>query len=386
MPRGGDHPATAAFDVIVVGGGPAGASAAIALARRGLTAAIVERHAAPRPRVGETLPPSARDPLEALGVWRRFIEGEHAQAAGNRSSWGSDDLEEVHFIRSPYGHGWHLDRARFEAMLLEAAEAHGVTLVRGARLDAASYRSSRWRIRGAGRTLEARFAIDASGRGALLARACGAKRVSIDRLVGVALFLDAKAGGRDPQGPFTLIEAAEDGWWYSAPLPGGRLVVSCMTDSDLAARASLRDLDGWLAAARRTRDTWQRIGAYSLAGTPPRLGSANTARLDTVAGPTWLAAGDAAVSFDPLSSQGIVTALESGIDAAEAIEAHLDGEAGALSRYAAIVAARYRDYLVERARFYGVERRWPDAPFWRRRQGHRHLLPAAPVHAHATIA
>jgi flavin-dependent dehydrogenase len=386
MSRAAGHSTAAAtFDVIVVGGGPAGAATAIALAGRGLRAALVERDVAPRPRVGETLPPSARTPLEALGVWPRFAEAGHEPAVGNRSTWGSDRVEEAHFIRSAYGCGWHLDRPGFEAMLLAVAEERGVTLVRGAQLEAARHDGSIWRMRAA-RTLEARFAVDATGRNALLSRICGAKRISIDRLVGVTVFLGPRGGGGDPEGKFTFIEAAEQGWWYSAPLPGGRLIAACMTDGDLAARMA-GSLDGWLAAARRTWATQRRLDAYALpGGTAPRLWSANTARLSSVVGPGWLAVGDAAVSFDPLSSQGIATALESGIEAAEAIDAHLAGDAAATSRYAAAVSARYRLYLVERARYYGAEGRWPRSPFWRRRQGHRTLTRAAKVHEHATIS
>jgi flavin-dependent dehydrogenase len=357
------------LDAVVVGGGPAGAAVAIALARRGLTSAIVEREEAPRARAGETLPPSARLPLEALGAWPRFVQAGHEPAAGNRSSWGSEHVEEAHFITSAYGPGWHLDRPRFEAMLLELAEAQGVHVLRGTQVDAVSFDGEAWRV-SAGQPLEARFAVDASGRSAFLARICGAERTSIDRLVGAVMFLE-KRGGEDPEGRFTRVEAVELGWWYSAALPGGRLAVACMTDGDLAASAGLREAEGWLAAARAAPDTFRRIGAYALPGAPPRLWSANTSRLSSVVGPGWLAAGDAAVSFDPLSSQGIVTALESGLEAAEAIRAHLAGDGAALSRYAARVTARYRDYLVERARYYGAEGRWPGAPFWQRRRGHR---------------
>jgi len=360
------------LDAIVVGGGPAGAATAIALARRGLSSAIVEREEAPQARAGETLPPSARLPLEALGAWPRFVQAGHEPGAGNRSSWGSERVEEAHFITSAYGCGWHLDRPRFEAMLLELAEAQGVQVLRGVQVDAVSFDGEAWRV-SAGRPLEARFAVDASGRSAFLARICGAERVSIDRLVGAVMFLEP-GGGEDPEGRFTRVEAVELGWWYSAALPGGRLAVACMTDGDLAAGAGLRGVEGCLEAARMAPDTFRRIGAHAPPGGPPRLWSANTSRLGSVVGPGWLAVGDAAVSFDPLSSQGIVTALECGLEAAEAIEAHLSGDGAALARHASRITARYRDYLVERARYYGAEGRWPDAPFWKRRQGHRAAL------------
>jgi flavin-dependent dehydrogenase len=73
------------------------------------------------------------------------------------------------------------------------------------------------------------------------------------------------------------------------------------------------------------------------------------------------------VAFDPLSSQGLLNALFPGLAAAEAADSHLRGDAGALRRYQdtiAVIVATYRQHL---AQWYGMERRWPEAPFWKRR-------------------
>jgi flavin-dependent dehydrogenase len=342
------------FDVVAVGGGPAGTATTLALARRGFKTALVERTEDPPPRAGETLPGAVRNALLHLGVLDRFLADDHDPAVGNRSCWGSDEVEEVHFIHSAYGTGWHIDRQRFERMLLAAAEESGVTLVRGASLDALSFDGSTWRVRAGSSELNARYVIDATGRASTVARICGADRVAIDQLVGITAFFSSN-GADDPQGKFTFIEASEHGWWYSAPLPGARLVVAYFTDSDLA------DVAQWNALLPKY--TRERIAAYTLA-VPPRVASANTARLSSVIGPAWLVVGDSAVSFDPLSSQGILSALESALDAAQAIASNQ------LDRYAELVTERYRDYLVNRARYYAVEKRWPDSPFWMRRQKH----------------
>ncbi len=368
--------ARGAFDVVVVGAGPAGAATAIALAQRGLTAAIVEPSAAPVLRAGETVSPAVRAPLEALGVWEAFAGDGHDPAAGNRAHWGSPEAGEMHFIASPYRSGWHIDRRRFETMLLGAARARGVTIFHGHQLEAVSEGGDGWTVRIPG-VLRARFLVDASGRASALAPICGVDRVSIDRLVGATMFLQARERSSrrraDPDGLFTVVEATQDGWWYSAPLPQGRLVVACMTDADIATRVALRDADGWLAQARGTRATIDRIASYVLHGTP-RLAPANTSRLSSVVGPSWLAVGDAAVSFDPLSSQGIVTALECAVDAAGAIGQHLCGHRSALPAYALRITKVYRKYLVERAQYYGAERRWSTSAFWQRRQAHIEVL------------
>lgn len=78
-------------------------------------------------------------------------------------------------------------------------------------------------------------------------------------------------------------------------------------------------------------------------------------------GPNWLATGDAALSFDPLSSQGILTAITSGILAANAfLEEDLDG-------YSTYLDATYDAYLKNLSEYYDLEQRWPDEPFWSRR-------------------
>lgn len=360
------------FDVIVLGGGPAGAATAITLRQRGLRVAIVEARTAPQPRVGETLPPGVRLALEKLGVWQQFASDGHDPAVGNRSYWGSAHSAEISFIAAPYGSGWHIDRCQFESMLLAAAQARGVQLFMGRRLQACVGGLTGWRLQ-IPEALRARFVVDASGRAAVLAQAGGAERVAIDALLAATMFLapcgQSEGTRMDSAGKLTLIEATETGWWYSAPLPDGRLVVACMTDADLAKGASLRTLSGWMRGAGRAPATFERISSYVVQGAP-QLSMANTARLSSVLGPAQLAVGDAAVSFDPLSSQGIITALACAIDAGESIYAHLHGTRNALMGYADRITQIYRQYLVERALHYGLERRWSDAVFWQRRQRH----------------
>lgn len=352
--------------MLIVGGGPAGAATALALRRSGRSVVVLECSRRPRERVGECLSPAARRPLEALGVWDAFLADGHLPAAGMRSHWGGAEAREAHFIRNPDGPGWHLDRRRFDARLLSGAAAAGADVLAGEAPEAVSFDGRTWRIRtSSGRRIAARVAVDAAGRGAPLARMAGARRVALDRLVAIAAFLPA-----DPDAAFdrfTLVEAAAEGWWYSAPLPDGRRVVGFFTDADVAPRVrGPADFRRSLGRAPATAARVRRLPP----GTAPRVVSAATSRLTAVAGQAWLAVGDAAAAFDPLSSQGLETALSSALRAADAVTRHLAGDPDALPAYPSHVRETWRRYLYERARVYEREARWPDAPFWKRRRAH----------------
>jgi flavin-dependent dehydrogenase len=89
--------------------------------------------------------------------------------------------------------------------------------------------------------------------------------------------------------------------------------------------------------------------------------------LSTVAGTNWLTVGDAALSFDPLSSAGIAKGLRWGIGAAAVIRRQLDGERGVCTIYQREVYTAFNDYLRTQATDYRMEARWPQSTFWRRR-------------------
>jgi len=302
-------------DVAIAGGGPAASAAAIALRRHGLTSAIVERGDGSGARVGESLAPAVKPLLDALGL--DLARDGHLPCHGHRSIWGSDTPAEMPFDLSPYGHGWHLDRRRFEERLAELAGVPRLTNTRV--LDI----KSGWRVITDRETILADFLIDATGRRAAIARRLGARIVRDDTLFAHVFFIDAAIDDS-----YMQIEAAEDGWWYRAPIPGGRTVAMFVSDHRTHATKTL---------------------------------DASSFRLDRVAGPRWLAVGDAATALDPLSSHGLGNALFTGMRAAEAIVS------GDFAAYENAVDSVWRAYLSRRRELYAAERRWPSSPFWAKR-------------------
>ena len=362
----------AEIDVAVVGGGPAGSATAIALARAGLRAAVIEAAGYGAFRIGETVPADLRGALRELGIWEAFAkdcgENAHLPSAGNASAWGSDELLVRDALFDLRGHGWHLDRRRFDAMLAAEAKRAGARVWTRTRLTGWQRKGGEWSLALAGPEAPARltaaFLVDATGRDAALARCCGAQRLHRDRLVAVFVLFSWPQDA--PADLHTLVEAAEDGWWYAARLPGDRAVAAWMSDSDLVRADGMCRPGPWSERLGRTRHI-RPLLAGAAAG-PLTVRSAVSHCLDRIAGDGWLAVGDAACAFDPLSSAGIVTGLRSGLEAAGALVRHLQGDGAALTAYGEHIQRRFADYLTGRREQYSRETRWPDSPFWHRRQ------------------
>jgi len=332
------------------------------LARAGVAVTLVAPQERTAFAIGEGLPPAMRPVLDGLGLSARIETQGHRRALGNRSAWGSEHLHETDFVMHPFGHGWHLDRRAFDRGLLAAAREAGARVLRGTVRDAGGHDGA-WRIDvvdGPNRsTVGGAVVIDCSGRRATFARRQGARRHRVDRLVACAALLASPAPGPDAT---TLVEAQADGWWYTAPLPDARRIVMFLTDSDLPAARDVRAPGVFARRLAQTRHVGPLCAAFGHTIGSPRMVAADTGRLDVVCGNGWLAAGDAAVSFDPISSQGIMSAMQLGRMAAEA------AVQGTLHGYAAAVDALYERYSAMRASIYAQERRWPDAPFWERRR------------------
>ncbi len=335
---------------------------------------VVERRAEPGDRIGESLAPAARRLLADMGLWADFMRDGHAPCYAVRSAWGSPTPTERDALADLDGHGWHLDRMRFEARLRATAVARGACLLAPARVTGLARSGASWAVslEHGGRTLlaSARIVLDCGGRTSVLLKPFGAERRLRDRLI-CGWVYGAMALKRSPGIIYT--ESAPDGWWYTAPMADGRRVLAWHTDADLSAAAIVRDRAALLEKTDRSPTLAAEIADAGFAGSnPPRVLAAHSSVLTPSVGEGWLAAGDAALSLDPLASQGLFHALYTGLAAAEAIDRALSGDVSALAGYASALARIDSAYRTNIAAWYGLERRWPDQEFWRRR------LPLAP--------
>ena len=348
--------------MLVAGGGPAGSIAALELRRHGFSVALIEQDNYQTFRLGETLPPSIRATLTALGLWEQFLACGPLESYGIRSAWESSAPRDQDFVHNPYGCGWHVDRARFDAMLASAAAQAGARLFMSARVSSWRKQPDRqWQLEvtqaGTVLSLSGRMLVDATGRRALLAAKLGSQTRAVDRLIAAVALShcpDAKQ--------WTLIEAEKEGWWYSAPLPGDRMVFAYMTDSDLWKSAKWAELMELAPlTAQRARRTHIPI--------PTEIVSAGSLIRQPIAGPDWVAIGDAAMAFDPLSGQGVLKSMDTGTRGARAIARYFDGDSSSLATYQNWVQETYQAHLSIRSQFYQSVRRWlASSRFWTRRE------------------
>lgn len=361
------------YDIAIVGAGPAGAATARRLAQSGCRVLLIDRSRFDKPRVGESLAPALQPLLKDLGVWQKFLELRPLPSYGTRSIWGAAVAAEYSHLFTPYLTGWHVDRLAFDRMLVETAVEARVQLQLGRHAVRCSFDSSGSIVLSIASddSLEkveevcVDFLIDATGRQSSIARRLGANSIMFDRLVGIAAQLE---NARAAESCYTLVETTRDGWWYSAPIGVDRSTTMLMTDGDLVSHQRTKELSQWRNALNDAVFTNANIDGCEISW-GPRLFSAVSQRLqrDPEDQRRWLAVGDAALSVDPISGSGVPRALRTAKEAAATVLANLSGDATAITRYEYDRDSECTTYLLERAGYYQIERRWPDAPFWRRR-------------------
>jgi len=350
------------FDVAVVGAGPAGVVSALVLTRAGRRVALVDGGPSPTRRVGESLIGAARPLLRELGLLEIVQGGSHIPSYGNAFSWGSPEIVHTDFIHDPNGLGWHLDRSQFDRDLRSHARNREIRFHQG-QVKKLSVEDDVWRLDGENFQIGAKWIVDATGRSSAVARKLEAIRTNDDSLMAVYAWTGPKSDDTDSR---TLVEATQNGWWYTSRLPDLSRVVVFHTDSDRVG-ALVKSSEVWKRALRETVHIQKAIAMDSFI---PELHCTQAcgARLDRFAGENWLATGDSALSFDPLSSQGIFTALYSGMKAGQAVHRALSREAGTIAEYVNRLEGIRASYLENRQYVYSTERRWSESTFWKSKQ------------------
>jgi flavin-dependent dehydrogenase len=361
------------IDILVVGAGVAGSITGLVLSRLGYQVAVIERKPPGSHKIGECLPPRGLECLRMLDLEQAFLADNHLDMQGYSVSWDNDGVYERNFLTTPFGCGWLLNRERFDRMIRHAAQQSGCRYYWQTslhRLDSNATQPAAdkcWQVLCSTDDKYIEFCpkaiVDASGRSRSVARRMGSRSRRVDSLVAcVSRVLHNNPDNSIPRD--VLIESDKNGWWYSAPYSDQYSTLSYFTDGDMPLPENAMELLAWSKQAPQMK---QRLkGARTPEQEQLIRTAAYSSALDNCTGARWIAVGDAACSFDPLSSYGIASAIGSGYYGGVALAEELKGKCGQLAVYQSLMQRTFLDFLELRNTEYQRVNQH-DSPFWQRR-------------------
>ena len=282
------------------------------------------------------------------------------------SNWGNDLWEQKNFITEVHGHGYLLDRLYFEKQLQELIKESPATLFSGYRLKHILQTDNivKTYIQKGKKVLEisGKYIVDATGRKASVCRHFEVFKKELDKqfAITIAATLSHKIEHQ------ILIEPTSNGWWYVAPVLNNAITMMFFTLKELLPikEETLFFLEKEL---RATRYLSKILKGISFKKKELRIIPAGTSYLEVPYGKKWLAVGDAAYSYDPISSYGITSALASGYYGGHALADLLSGKENALNAYRFVVEKAFIDYMQKLKMHYQAEKRWEDSLYWKKR-------------------
>jgi flavin-dependent dehydrogenase len=315
-------------EVLVIGGGPAGATTAAFLARRGRSVVMLERDCHPRFHIGESLLPANVPILERLGILEQVRQIGVLKRGADFPAANAAGFNAFRFDRalgSTPGYAFQVRRDEFDQLLFSHAASLGVEAHDGARVTRVDVSTdgvvAMVETRGGETwTVRARYLVDATGRDTLLGKQLGIRRKH-PRHQSAALFAHFRGvTGRSGEDAGNIsIYVHEHGWAWMIPLRGGLMSVGIVAQPALFRMRRESPAEFLRNVLDRVPQARERMSAAEMVGNLHATGNYSYL-CDRIAGPGWIMVGDAGAFVDPIFSTGVYLAMRSAERAAAAID------------------------------------------------------------------
>lgn len=366
--------------VLVIGGGPGGATAATLLAQSGCEVELLEKERFPRYHIGESLASSCRALLKHTGAAERIDTLGFPVKTGGLFRWGaeSDWIVDWSELFTDDASSWQVNRAEFDNELLEHAREQGVVVnecanVRSIEFEGKRPVSAQWSSgsdRGASRTSRFDFLIDASGRAGIVSTKYLKNRSQHEIFQNVAIWgywKGVKLLPDTPSGGINIVSHPR-GWYWVIPLKDGEFSIGFVTHRDLFREDRARyynTTELYLTYLSDSPTIAEQVSDTEFGGRV-RVEQDYSYVADSFCGPGYYLVGDAACFLDPLLSTGVHLALYSSTLAAAAILSEVRNEIvpsqaqsfyesmfrGAYARLLSLVSGVYEKYAGKRNYFW----------------------------------
>jgi flavin-dependent dehydrogenase len=318
------------YDVAIIGGGPAGSTAACLLAQAGRRVIVLERDKFPRFHIGESLLPYSLPAFERMGI--REVLDRTCQPKQGAELYTSCGARHVIFrfrdgFRLAHQRSYQVERSSFDKLLLDNAASHGAEVREETGVAGVDFDDDGATVRLAGPNagaIRSRYVIDASGRQTVIGQQFDLKRSypDLQKFSVYAHYDNVRREPGDDGCTLTRMVRSSDRWFWVIPLNATRTSIGMVMDT-AAFKAARLSPEAALEAGLREQPHFQDIMGDAKRVTPVHATGDYSYRNTRLVGPRWMLAGDAAGFIDPVFSTGVFLAIASGEWAADTLHVAL---------------------------------------------------------------
>lgn len=353
-------------DVIIIGNGIAGVTLAMLLQRKGIPFVLLYRQEEKEAfALGETLPPSAMPLLNDLQLLSIFEENAYRKTYGYHSMWGSSKVTDINFFhQNPYKNGLKINKQQTLQHLREIIKENMISYSKGFEIIHETYGNTVVLAKNDGvKIIQGKILVDATGKNRAVLQKLNVKSNIHDELVALSCHIPKIKHPKLTHEVY--VESFKEGWGIVSALNETENICTIFTHKGNEILSKLKDVSQWKSVLSETmylKDFLQETNQAKFKG-----GNANSSVATQIAGSNWLALGDAAMSFDPLSSHGITNAIYTSSIAAKTIAKKLlEADTEAFPEYDRTMKIIFQQYIQSKNQLYQQETRWKTEPFWER--------------------